>query len=230
MIYRLLLVLSVFALWCCMPPMLYTLITKKEIKGFKIWRVLGRYRLDCIENKNKKPFGFAMFVGKQGSGKTYSAVQYALDICNKHGALLVSNTPLNVPANINYIHIKDISQLYYLPSAPCYVYLLDEIQTLFDIHNFDQSFYTVFCQLRKRNIKIISTCQVFARCALPLREQVQELYGCHTYLGCLTRATRYSANLTNDGKLCRKDVMRLGSKWYIQSEETRKVYDTYFKI
>lgn len=183
-----------------------------------------------MQNKNCKAFGFTMFCGKQGSGKTYSAVQYALDICRKQGALLVSNTPLNVPAGIEYVQIDSIQDLYYLPECPSYVYLLDEIQTLFNVHNFDKMFYTVFCQLRKRNIKIVSTCQVFERCALPLREQVSELYGCRTFFGCLTRATRYSTLLNSDGKLSRKDIIKLGTKWYIQSDETRGTYDTLFRI
>lgn len=223
---------SFVALICFAPPLLFTLLTKREInnKCPAVWRAVNRYRLDQMQGKNKLSYGFTMFCGKQGGGKTYSAVQYSLDICRREGALLVSNTPLNVPKDIEYMHISDISELYYLPEHTSYVYLLDEIQTLFNVHNFDKAFYTVFCQLRKRNIKLVSTCQVFERCALPLREQVSELYGCRTYFGCITKNTRYSASLNSDGKLSRKDIIRLGTKWYIQNDETRSAYDTYFKI
>ena len=94
MIWNAILILSLLLLGLCLPPLLYTLFTHKEIKrGFTPWRIVNRYRLDKIEGKNNKPYGFTMFCGKQGSGKTYSAVQYALDICNKYNALLVSNTP-----------------------------------------------------------------------------------------------------------------------------------------
>lgn len=207
-----------------------TRITKKELcKGGSIYRLINRCVLDDIEGKKCKVYGFTLFCGKQGGGKTYSAVKYCYDLAVKHNALLVSNIPLNVPKDVKYYALHDIDEIQYLTGHDCYVILLDEIQTLFDSRNFDKDFYTVFCQLRKRDIKIVGTAQVFERCALPLREQVHDLYYCHTYFGALTRVTKYFPTINSSGKLC-TDNPRIGRYWLIQDGAGRSMYDTYYRV
>lgn len=208
---------------------IYTRITNKECKGLLLYKLINRIVLDSKNNKNCKVYGFTLFCGKQGGGKTYSAVKYAYDLAVKHNALLVSNIPLNVSKNVKYFALHDIDEIQYLNGHDCYVILLDEIQTLFDSRNFDKDFYTVFCQLRKRDIKIVGTAQVFERCALPLREQVHNLYYCKTYFGGLTRVTEYTPSINNNGKLA-TDNVRLGRRWAVQENFYRSLYDTYFRV
>lgn len=211
-------------------PIIYTVIKKKEYFTIKLWRFLNRFTLDRIQKLNNGVYGFTLFCGRQGGGKTYCAIEYAVDICKKNKALLVSNTPLTPPADIEYMFIRNINEIRYLPEFPCYVIILDEIQTLFDSHNFDSTFYELFCQLRKRNIKIIGTAQVFERVALKLREQVHQLYFCKTFFGCLTRRREYMPFLNTEGKISPKNSIKLSTKYFIQTDYIRQMYNTFYRI
>ena len=213
---------------------IYTILSKKELstKYGNIWRFFNRYTLDRVNKVNKNLcFGFSLFCGRQGGGKTYAAVTYALKLAQKHNSVLISNTPLNIDGGIDYIYCQNISDIpYCLSSERHNIIILDEIQTLFDSRQFDDEFYSMFCQLRKRNIKLIGTSQVFERCALKLREQVHNLYYCRTYYGCLTRVREYYPMLNSSGKLSQKDIFGLGDKFIIQSEYIRNMYNTFYKI
>lgn len=225
--------LSVFLF--ILPVFIYTFISKKEIKQnyTKIWRFINRYFLDRINKVNQNLcFGFTLFCGRQGGGKTYSAVDYCINIAKKHKSIFISNTPLNITDDdIEYYYIKNIDEIQYLINSDRHnIILLDEIQTLFDSKNTDNIFYSMFCQLRKRNIKLVGTAQVFERCALKLREQVHTLYYCKTYLGCITRIREYFPCLNSSGKLSQKNALNIGDKYLIQSEYIRNMYNTYFKI
>lgn len=210
---------------------IYTLIKKKEIseKMPFFLRFLNRFILDKFIIKHKMIYGFTLFVGSQGGGKTYSAVRYCYELCKKNGSLLLSNTPLSPPAEVNYHFLKNLDDINYLPDANSYVIFLDEIQTLFDSYTRNDDFYTIFCQLRKRNIKLVGTAQVFERVSLKLREQVHNLYACRTFFGCLTWVREFFPTLNSSGKLS-TDAFGLGSKWYIQTDKIRSMYDTFFKI
>lgn len=211
-------------------PIVQSIIEKSEIHySNDIWKFINRLTLDKCVTKIKLNYGFTLFCGRQGGGKTYCAVKYASDLCLKNGSLLVSNTPLNVPKDINYIYLRDLKEIKYLPKFDSYVILLDEIQTLFDSYKMDEEFYTIFCQLRKRNIKIVGTAQVFERVSLKLREQVHDLYYCKTYFGCLTRLTKYFPDLNNDGKM-KADKLRLDRQYIIQTDYIRNMYDTFYRI
>lgn len=220
----LLLVLFLFSLLACA---IWTRITNRECKGAGLYRLINQCVLDDNKGKICQVYGFTLFCGKQGGGKTYSAVKYCYDMAVKHDALLVSNIPLNV--DIPYYLLSDTSEIQYLDGAKHYVILLDEIQTLFDSRNFDAEFYRVFCQLRKRDIKIVGTAQVFERCALPLREQVHDLYYCKTLLGCLTRQKKYYPLINQSGRLA-TDLPSLGTTWIVQNNRYRSMYDTFYKV
>lgn len=211
-------------------PVIDSMISKKELGySMKIWKFINRYVLDKYVDKKLWLHGFTLFCGSQGGGKTYCAVDYCVKLAKKYNGLLVSNTPLNAPSDINYHYIRNVKEIRYLPEFPCYIILLDEIQTLFDSLHMDNDFYTIFCQLRKRNIKIVGTAQVFDRVAVKLREQIDDLYICKTYFGCLTKKKKYLPDLTNQGKL-RSDLLKLDSEYLIQSEYIRNMYDTYYRI
>lgn len=213
-------------------PYICTVIRKKEFNfSFKTYQFINRFTLDKITNKRLELFGFSLFCGRQGGGKTYSAINYAVELAKKYNGLLVSNTPLNCPAEINYQFLNRVSDLKYLPKDfPCYIIVLDEIQTLFDSKDTDKDFYTLFCQQRKRNVKIIGTAQVFERVALKLREQVSNLYYCRTFCGCLTRIREYLPEINNSGKLSAKGILKLNTRYIVQCDYIRNIYNTYYKI
>lgn len=211
-------------------PVGCSLIFRREYFTIWIFRLLERITLDRIKEKNESCFGFTLFCGRQGGGKTYSAVEYSVNLAKKYKGLLLSNTPLNAPDDVNYMFLKSIDDLQYLPHFPCYVVLLDEIQTLFDSSNTDKDFYTLFCQLRKRQIKIVGTTQVFDRVSLKLREQIFDLYYCRTFFGCLTRINKFLPVFNSGGKLAINKPLKLSTKYLIQTDYIRNMYNTYYKI
>lgn len=221
--------LSAFVLFTVFP-LLYTFITKDEVKkGPIISRFVSRWLLDRIEKVPKSLYGFALFCGKQGGGKTYSCVRYIIENAKKYGCDVLTNTPLFLGDDISCIPYKTVDDLVYLiEDDRKYIILIDEIQTLFDSRDFNKDFYSVFCQLRKRNIRIVATSQVFERVALQLREQCSELYFCSTWFGCLTWCRSVAPLLNTSGRLGER--VHLGSKCYVQTAAVRSAYDTIFRI
>lgn len=207
-------------------PCIFAIFRKEMQIGFTVSLFVNRFLLDVFQKKNKKVYGFTLFCGVQGGGKTYSAVAYIEKLVKKYGCTVITNTPLNMPS----IFIKHTSEIpYHIKQGENYIIFLDEIQTLFDSRKMDEDFYTIFCQLRKRGIKIVGTSQVFERCALPLREQVNDLYYCRTFLGCLTLNTKIFPFINNGGKLEAKRLV-LNRRFQIQSDKIRSLYDTFYKI
>lgn len=201
---------------------IYTLIKKKELKRFPIWcRLVNRLLLDKYNNGQHYTFGFRLYCGKQGSGKTYSAVKKALEF---EGANLITNLYLNVPFDYHHINIVDEIS-YCLDDTKQNIILLDEIQTLLDSRNFNADFYRLFCQLRKRNVLILGTGQVFERVAKPLREQVNKLYFCRTYGGALTVCNEIAVLLNSNFELP-SQLTSLGSSYTVQSDFVRNAYNT----
>lgn len=207
-------------------PALFALRRKELRHWLSGGRFINRLLLDRLEKRQNPVYGFTLFCGVQGGGKTYSAVQYIDRLVTKYHCNVISNTPLNC----EHIFIKSVSEIPYLiQSGTNYVIFLDEIQTLFDSRKMDDDFYTIFCQLRKRGIKVVGTSQIFERCALPLREQVHELYYCRTFFGCLTLKTKVFPLITSSGKMETKRLV-LGREFSIQNSRIRSMYDTFYKI
>lgn len=207
-------------------PAVFALMRRELRRAPALCRFINRVLLDVFEKRGNKVYGFTLFCGVQGGGKTYSAVEYIDKLVQKYHCTVISNTPLN----IKHAFIKDISEIPYLiQSGTNYIIFLDEIQTLFDSRKMDDDFYTIFCQLRKRGIKVVGTSQIFERCALPLREQVHELYYCRTFAGCLTLRTKVFPTITTSGKMEARRFV-LGRSLVVQSERIRSMYDTYYKI
>lgn len=207
-------------------PSIYAFKRTEFKYGVGISRFINRFLLDKMDSKNNKVYGFTLFCGRQGGGKTYSAVKYICELVRKYNCKVITNTPLDIEC----VQIKDISVIPYLiKNDTNYIIFLDEIQTLFDSRKMDNDFYTLFCQLRKRGIKIVGTSQIFERCALQLREQVNDLYYCKTFLGCLTMCTKIFPVINSSGKIESRPLV-LGRTIFVQSDDIRKKYDTYYKI
>lgn len=202
-------------------------LRRHEIKrGLKIMKFINRFLLDVFTKVNDKVYGFTLFCGCQGGGKTYNAVRYVKELTLQKKCKVITNTPLGIES----VFISDISEIkYHIDEKINTVIFLDEIQTLFDSRNMDKEFYSLFCQLRKRGIKIVGTSQVFERCALPLREQVNDLYYCTTFFGCLSLVTKVYPMINNSGKLEARRVV-LGRRLYVQTDDVRQIYNTMYRI
>jgi hypothetical protein len=136
--------------------------------------------------KPQSPFGHYLFVGKQGGGKTLSAIWYAELLVKKYrkfpirvysnigiGDEVSDTTLINLVQDFNVdndeirIIILDELQVYY-PRDTRNKHILDDIDKLTGL----------FSQLRKRRTFILSTAQVYGRVNKSVREQALYMVNC----------------------------------------------------
>lgn len=146
------------------------------------------------------PFGHYLFVGRQRSGKTVSAIWFAEFLVKKYKKqhkkiFLFSNLGIGSPltrATLSPL-IKSIS---YSPDS-IYIFILDELQSYFPKDTKNQVTLQLideltgeFSQLGKRQIYVLSTAQVYGRVNKNLREQCLYMVNC--------RRSKLSNKVVND--------------------------------
>jgi hypothetical protein len=181
--------------------------------------------------------GTQVYVGRQGSGKTISAVRHLIEIKNRYPkAIVVTNLQLNVPWD--YTQFSSAGELMKLLTGVDngkygVVYLIDEIHTYFnsvESKGIPPYVFTEISQQRKQRKTIIGTSQLFMRIAKPFREQCDNMVSCNTWFGVFTRNRVYDGMTLEqdyDGSLI-GDVKKRGFFWH--SRELRQVFDTYQKV
>lgn len=125
-------------------------------------------------------YGMIGFCGRQGSGKTYSAVKITKDLYDSYNILVLSNLEIDVP---NFEMFVDLTQLFNLDLTKYdgAVLLIDEITNVFnnlDYKSFDTRWFDVINMLRKRHILLLGTCPVFNRINKAFREQFDFFIDC----------------------------------------------------
>lgn len=207
-----------------------------------------------------KPSGTQVYVGRQGSGKTISAVRHVILLKDNYPRLLlVSNliltgykritvkTPEQVCQAIahpdfdstkHYIYFQDFEQLSIALTSVDngtfgVVYLIDEIHTYLnalDSKNIPMYVFTEISQQRKQRKLIVATSQLFDRIAKPLREQCDNMIVCKTYLSILTVQKAYDA-MTLDKDYDGSYMGKVQKRgWFFQSRRIRESYDTFQKV
>lgn len=174
---------------------------KKDLKGevaLLDYPAHLKYLID--EKKRRFPYhGVYCFTGKQGSGKTLTAVRLVSNIyLDYKDVYLVTNVTLNtdilthIPKE-NIIPFTRYYQLFMVYDKPT-IFFIDEAHLLFnslESRNADVNMFTVISQNRKRQRVFILTSQVFSRLQLVMREQINTIITCNTYLGFLTHCVVY---------------------------------------
>lgn len=203
------------------------------------------------------PTGTQVYVGRQGSGKTISAVKHVHRLKERYPkAVIVSNIAFNTfePVLVKTENIEN--QVEYLDKENQYllfssmdelavvltkvnngffgvIYVVDEIHTYFnalDSKNVPMFVFTEISQQRKQRKLIIGTSQLFLRMAKPLREQCDNLIVCKTRFGVLTTQKAYDGMTLEqdyDGKMT-GDVKKTG--WFWHTRALRNSFDTYQKV
>ena len=184
-----------------------------------------------------RPSGFQVYIGRQGSGKTISAVRHVIELKKRYpDALVITNLNLNV--EWKYRQFSTVDELVHLlvneeNGKYGLIYLIDEIHTYFnslESKGIPPYMFTEISQQRKGHKLIIGTSQLFMRIAKPFREQCDNMISCDTWFGVFTRNRAYDGmklEVDYDGSLI-GEILRKGYFWH--NRELRNSYDTYQKV
>lgn len=205
-----------------------------------------------------QPTGTQVYVGRQGSGKTISAVKHMLDLRKKYPkAIVVSNIQLlklealtfddkqtlsaamdHIDPRKQYIHFSSMEQLTIALVEVNngffgVLYLIDEIHTYFnalDSKNIPMFVFTEISQQRKQRKLIVGTSQLFLRMAKPFREQCDNLLMCSTFLGFITLVKAFDGmTMTQDYDGSLSGKMKKRG-WFFHTRAVRHAFDTYQKV
>ena len=174
-------------------------------------------------------YGFHLFVGEQGSGKTVATAQFLRRIKQEY--------PLcNIATNFEYKYedgqINSWKDLVFNNNGEYgQADVIDEVQNWFSSNqskDFPPEMIQEITQQRKQRKIFIGTTQRFERMAKPLREQVNYIYFPTTIAGCLTIVRVCKPKVNSDGEL--KDLKT--RKWYffVHDDDLRNSFDTFHKI
>lgn len=174
---------------------------RKDLKG-EVSLLNYPSHLKYLHDLKKKRFpyhGVYCFCGKQGSGKTLSAVRCISNIyLDYKDVYLVTNVKINtdilkhIPKE-NIIPFTRYYQLFFNYNKPT-IFFIDEAHILFnslESKNADVNMFQVISQNRKRQRVFILTSQVFSRLQLVMREQINTIVTCNTYFQFLTHCVVY---------------------------------------
>lgn len=188
----------------------------------------------AVRRSRFNPYGFTIYCGRQGGGKTISMIAYANYIHFRYPeCIIVSNFKYKYA---NY-YMEDWRDLFkYRNGRKGVLFLIDEIHSEYSSSawkDFPESVLSEISQQRKQGIKICATAQVYSRVVKQIREQT------YTVVQCTTLAGRWTFNKEYDSRdyevYCENPnkKKKLKVKWkssFIQDDFIRGCYDTYEKI
>lgn len=193
---------------------------------------------DLLTMKQRKKvfnrFGFTIFCGRQGSGKTISMVDYLNKAKEAYPKCkIVTNFQY---ANADYI-MKDWHDFLEIRNGEDgVIFAIDEIHSEYSAESwkdFPETILSEISQQRKQRIKIVATAQVFSRCAKQIREQAFSVIMCTTFLGRLTMTREYDAaeyGTSDSPYMVKKRCRPISRGLFVQSDKLRECYDTFEKI
>ena len=173
--------------------------------------------------------GLIIFEGRQGNGKTISAIQLARQMQKEYEK---SKCITNLNYKLQNDDLKHWSQLIdYKNGIYGVIVVIDETQNWFSSNqskNFPPEMLEVVTQNRKNRRVILGTAQNFYLLAKAIRSQATEVRRCTTLFGCLTIVRRFIPILDSEGNV--KEFKKRGWYFFVHDEELRDSYDTYHVI
>lgn len=187
--------------------------------------------------RDYKPFeeyGFTVFVGRQGAGKTISMVEYLERMKRIYpDCIIVTNFKCSL-ADRQMNGWRDFFEI--RNDDKGVIFAIDEIHSEYDSSkwkDFPESLLSEISQQRKQRVKIVATSQCFKRIVKPMREQTFSVVECKTFFKRWTFCTEYDAfdyeNLETS-YVTGNALKPLKAYNYVQSDKLRNCYDTYEKI
>lgn len=209
---------------------------KKKIKEINFFKKLfylfpRQLALDILMQKPNsfQEFGIHLICGKQGAGKTVTAVYLLKQWQQKYEKLKIfSNCALTFEDG-ELTHWKDLltnsNGIYGVAN------LIDEIHTWFsnkESKDLPPEVLGEISQQRKQKKAILGTAQVFSRVAKPLREQTHFVYIPQTFLNVLTIVRMAEAEDYDYEKNKFKKYKKIF--FFVHTEELRNSYDTFKRV
>ena len=195
-----------------------------------VWDFLTRKQRDQVFSE----YGFSIFTGRQGAGKTVSMIRY-LDLMRK------KYPNVKIITNFNYAYadkrMKDWRDFMEIRNGEDgVIFAIDEIHSEYSAaswKDFPEALLSEISMQRKQRVKIVATSQVFCRVAKPIREQAFSVMVCRTYFGRLTFFKEYDAaeySTSDTPYKVKKSVKPIWKSVFVQSNALRRSFDTYEKI
>lgn len=198
-----------------------------------------RFDIEFMRNNPDyfEPDGIWVACGKQGSGKTLTAVRILKNLCKAYPkAVVCSNLDVH-GLDREILPFTDYDQIGSMSNGTeGIIFLIDEIHVLWnslESKNIPISEMLNFCQMRKDRRLIIGTSQVYGRIAKPIREQLKYVILCRNFL----KYIQYNTVIDpvpdgfklddNDGDLSGEILKHM---LFFHSPEDYKSYDTLKKI
>lgn len=179
-------------------------------------------------------FGFTIYCGRQGAGKTMAMVEYLSRMRKKYpDCIIVTNFKCRYADKV----MKDWRDFMEIRNGTKgVIFAIDEIQSEYSADSwkdFPESLLSEISMQRKQCIKIVATSQVYSRVAKPIREQTFSVVMCRTFGRRWTFTKEYDAceySTADSPYTLKKKCKPIDKHNFVQSNELRASYDTYEKI
>lgn len=201
------------------------------------WKSFFRKGFQKKDNK----FGLFCYCGKQGKGKTYSAIKFCIDQKLKNNYKIITNVKsFNLFSDTVYMSsIDDIIKFCktFKDNEQNVLIFFDEIFTILEKKTaINKEILSFISQLRKRKIIFITTAQEWSEINITFRRYVRFQIDCNMFsVPLLNRAFLY--NIINDGDLIKWDndlqefiAPRISANFSKANLSIIESYDTYETI
>lgn len=164
--------------------------------------------------KTDNLFGLYCYTGKQGTGKTYSAINFLIKNKILHNYIIITNVKsFNVfPDTIYMTNINDIIDFMveHEKDEKKYILFFDEIFTILEKKTaINKKILSFISQLRKREIIFVTTAQEWSEINITFRRYVRFQVSCHMFAIPFLKLA-FLLNKVNDGD---------GIKWDNDSQD-----------
>lgn len=174
------------------------------------WKSLTRKGFKKIDNA----FGLFCYTGKQGHGKTYSAVKFCIERKLAYNSIIITNVR-SFKVFSDTIYIENITELiqYVLSycdslaanETPNIIIFFDEIFTILEKGTrINKDILSFISQLRKRKIIFVTTAQEWLEINVTFRRYVRYQIDCNM-LSLPILNTAFILNSVNDGEQLKWD-------------------------
>lgn len=155
-------------------------------------------------SKKDNAFGLYTYTGKQGEGKTYSAIKFISQQKNRFNYIIITNVhSFNEFEDTIYIddimELIDFVKMNHDKNGKKYLIFFDEIFTvLMKGQSINNDILSFLAQLRKRGIIFVTTAQEWSEIPLTFRRFCRFQISCHMFsLPLINKA--FLTNKINDG-------------------------------